>query len=131
MISPYTLSRSSRLYKFVFGRGWGWLEGFPEPRNGRISLGLFGGLFLVMSFLRPFASIMLSLMAALMVAVSFLADGSYARGNMLEKMTITKIEPPRSWCCSSAESMSPTNGVDDFFVESSVSVTVTRPSLTN
>lgn len=88
-----SLSRSSGLYRFVFGKEEGKLEGFPEPRNNSISSGLFAGLFLAMLILRPIAAVMFSLMGAMFMSLAFLIDGSYAKGNILTGVTIIRLEP--------------------------------------
>ena len=89
----FTLSRSSRLYKFVFGKSEWKLEGFPEPRNSRIPLGLFIGLLLAVAVMRPLGYGMFLLMDALLKIVAFLIDGSYASGSVLGELGMKKIEP--------------------------------------
>ncbi|MEX0918000.1 MAG: hypothetical protein WDZ93_02500 [Candidatus Paceibacterota bacterium] len=89
----YTLSRSSRLYKFVFGAEEGQLEGFPEPKNDRISLGLFVALLITMVVMRPIVTIMILLMEAMMKLLCFLVDGSYTRGTFMTRMQIIQIKP--------------------------------------
>ena len=93
-MSKYTLSRSSWVYKFVFGEQKGWrLNGHPEPRNDRISLGLFVGLFAFMLIMRPIAFVMMTFFEFGIFAISFLIDGSYSRGKYPTELEIVKIEP--------------------------------------
>lgn len=93
MTQSLTLSRSSGLYKFVFGKHEKKLEGFPEPRNDRISFGIFLGLLLAMLILKPLGSCLFLLMDALFRIVGFMIDGSLVRGSLLDNIQITKIEP--------------------------------------
>ena len=92
-MSSYVLSRSSRLYKFVFGREEGKLEGFPEPRGDKIPLGLFLGLLVAMLVMRPLASAMLLFMDALLKVMGFFVDGSYVRGSLLTGFKVIGINP--------------------------------------
>lgn len=92
-MATYKLSRSSFLYKFVFGQEWR-MDGFPEPRNDRISLGLFLGLVLFMIFMRPLAFVMMTIMEITAVLVCFLMDGSYCRGRFPTTLEIVEI---KSW----------------------------------
>ncbi len=101
-----SLSRSSKLYGFVFGRDKGWfVDGLPEPRSARISLGLFGLLLIFMAFIRTFAAVMILMLLVLFRLIGFLIDGSYARGSYLQgRMKIIKIEP---WPTLSGRRLSP------------------------
>jgi hypothetical protein len=93
-IVSLSLSRSSELYKFVFGKNSRWfVHGLPEPRGENISSGLFGGMLLVMAFIRVFAFIMLAVFDLSIRILSFLADGSYMRGIFPEKYEIKAIKP--------------------------------------
>lgn len=93
-MSNYTLSRSAWAYKFVFGEQKEWrLIGHPEPRNDRISLGLFISLFASMLIMRPIAFIMMTLFDFVIFVISFLVDGSYSRGKFPIELEIIKIEP--------------------------------------
>ncbi len=90
----YTLSRTSSAYKFVFGQQKEWRTGgLPEPRNNRISLGLFIGLFVFMLIMRPITSFMMTIMEVMIFLIAFLVDGSYCRGESLTELEIVKIEP--------------------------------------
>lgn len=89
-MSGYSLSRSSGLYKFVFSQE---LEGFPEPRNDRISLGLFIGLFVLMLVIRPILFFFTTLFQALLLLICFLVDGSYTRGKFPTALEIVQIKP--------------------------------------
>lgn len=90
----YTLSRSSWAYKFVFGNQKEWtINGYPEPFNNHISLGLFVGLFVSMLIIRPTAFITMTLFELGIYVISFLVDGSYSRGKFPTEMKIVKIEP--------------------------------------
>lgn len=89
-----SISRSSELYNFVFGKKGGWfVEGFPEPRSTRISFGLFGGLLAAMIFIRSFAGFVMGLFEILFRVVPFMINGSYLQGNIRTKAQIVKIEP--------------------------------------
>lgn len=93
-MSDYTLSRSSWAYKFVFGEQKEWrLNGHPEPRNNRISFGLFIGLFMFMLIMRPVAFVMMTFLEVGIFLISFLVDGSYSRGKFPMELEIVKIEP--------------------------------------
>lgn len=91
----FELSRSSRLYKFVFGppgKEWG-LEGFPEPRNNKVSLGLFIGFLILMIIAKPYGHFMFLMFDALIRILSFLRNGSWARGSILKEAEIFELEP--------------------------------------
>lgn len=88
-----TLSRSSRLYKFVFGHEDGKLNGFPEPRSNRISLGTFVGLLLASILLRTWVAFFFLMMDVFFRIIGFLVDGSYVRGSVLKEIKIIKIMP--------------------------------------
>ncbi len=90
---PMTLSRRSRTYKFVFGQQEGRIEGFPDPKTNRISLGVFAGMFVFMAIMRPLASVLLLLMDAMLKLIGFLIDGTYVRGNILTGWEKVPIEP--------------------------------------
>lgn len=92
-MGPLTLSRSSRLYKFVFGHEEGKLEGFPEPRNDRISSGLFLVLLLALLIGKPLGTILLLIFDVMLRAVGFLIDGSWVYGSIRHTFQIRKIEP--------------------------------------
>ncbi len=88
-----SLSRSSELYRFVFGTKSRWfVHGFPEPRSARISSGLFAGLFASMLFIRSFAAVMLVVFDVMLRLICFLADGSYIRGNIRTDFDIIPLE---------------------------------------
>ena len=89
----FTLARSSRLYRFVFGQQEGRMDGFPEPRSDRISSGLFVGLLLAAAFLRSFSTCMFFFMEAMIKLISFLVNGSRTQGRFLSGFKITPIEP--------------------------------------
>lgn len=92
-MGPYTLSRSSWLYKFVFGKEEGQIDGLPEPMSNCISLGLFVVLLIFMTFMKFIAYTMLTIMEVVLAVICFLVDGSYMRGGMLTSLKIIKIEP--------------------------------------
>lgn len=92
-MKSYALSRSSWVYRFVFGR-YNWrMDGFPEPQSDKISLGLFGGLFLFMLIMRPIAFFMMTIFEVMLLLISFLIDGSYTRGRFPIELEIVKVEP--------------------------------------
>lgn len=90
----FTLPRSSWAYKFVFGQQFEYrMEGFIEPLNDRISLGLFSGMFLFMIVMRPLGFLLMTFMEVMSLFVSFLIDGSYSRGSFPIHIQFIKIEP--------------------------------------
>ena len=93
MSSSLILKRSSRLYKFVFGREAGKIEGFPEPSGRYISFGLFIGLFVAMTLVRILGFCMFLLMDAILKIIFFMADGSYVRGSVLTNLQVIEINP--------------------------------------
>lgn len=93
-MSSLKLSRSSWLYKFVFGEHEGWrLNGHPEPQNDRISLGLFVSLFIIMLIMRPIGFVFMTIMQVLVYLICFFVDGSYARGRFPDRLEIVPIKP--------------------------------------
>lgn len=93
-MKEYSLSRSSKLYKFIFGQHGEWqLEGFPEPQNDRITVGVFVGLFILMALLRPLGFALMLFFEALMRIISFAVDGSYSRGRFPDTIKLVKMEP--------------------------------------
>ena len=93
-MTNYTLSRSSWAYRFIFGEQKEWrLHGHPEPRNDRISLGLFICLFAFMLIMRPVAFVFMTIFEVMLLFISFLVDGSYSRGRFPMEVEIVKVEP--------------------------------------
>lgn len=87
------VSRSSDLYRFMFGERPRGMHGFPEPRLDTMSLGVFVCLLVVMAILRPFSVLMLLVMDAMLRVVAFLVDGSRVHGSIGANCTISPIEP--------------------------------------
>lgn len=94
-MTDLALSRTSPFYKFVFGIHDEWrLDGFKEPRNDRISLGLYIAMFAFMLVMRPIAFVMMTFFEVGILIISFLTDGSYSHGKFPME---TKIIPIKPW----------------------------------